>query len=469
MNVDTTFQPNQFSATEQQAHAVFFSPASLVAIFNAATVTKEEKKIIQVRGIFKKSGTQNYGGYYYDTLKDEASDYSITLLTSELLHNQLDDNKTIELNGFITRKMDKQGRIVIHLNLIELLTQTVNKFSEEEVKKILLINKKVATGFKDLDAHIKNAIFNNKRLSIKVIMGRSGIIDSDIKKGMEAAIALYNIEYHRVSLSSPAEIINKIISLDTPDTDIICVARGGGENLEIFENLEICNAILERKTIIASAIGHATDVTLFEKLSDKKFITPTQFGNYLKEIHNTTIEEFQRSKAKIIQDTKTELTTVYNKQIENLHEQLKATKELNEKTLADTKKNYTEQMQTLTDKLKSFEELVGKTATDKAALHLTEVNNLKKQMEDITALHQSQLTQINTLQVEKMKSLNDQIQNLHNQQSQKDAMIQQANNLATNYQKQLQDARSTSSPSILTIIIALIIGLIVGAILFSKQ
>ena len=82
---------------------------------------------------------------------------------------------------------------------------------EEEVKKILLINKKVATGFKDLDAHIKNSIFNNKRLSIKVIMGRSGIIDSDINKGMEAAIALYNIEYHRVSLSSPAEIINKII------------------------------------------------------------------------------------------------------------------------------------------------------------------------------------------------------------------------------------------------------------------
>jgi hypothetical protein len=189
MSLGNTLPTNQSITSEHQVSTTFFSPASIVAIFNAATVTKEEKKIIQVRGIFKKTGTQNYGGYYYNTLKDEASDYSIILLTSELLHNQLNDNKTIELNGFITRKLDRQGRIVIYLNLVELLAQKVNKFSEEEVKKILLINKKVATGFKDLDAHIKNSVFNNKRLSIKVIMGKSGIIDSDIKIGMEAAIA----------------------------------------------------------------------------------------------------------------------------------------------------------------------------------------------------------------------------------------------------------------------------------------
>ena len=97
----------------------------------------------------------------------------------------------------------------------------------------LHLRKKVAVGFKDLDAHIKNCIFNNKRVSIKVIMGKSGIIDTDIKKAMEAAISLYDIEYHRISLSAPEEIIVRIKSLDTPGTDVICVARGGGENLDI--------------------------------------------------------------------------------------------------------------------------------------------------------------------------------------------------------------------------------------------
>lgn len=33
----------------------FFSPASIITLFNAAIVTKEEKKIIQDREIFKKN------------------------------------------------------------------------------------------------------------------------------------------------------------------------------------------------------------------------------------------------------------------------------------------------------------------------------------------------------------------------------------------------------------------------------
>jgi hypothetical protein len=46
----------------------------------------------------------------------------------------------------------------------------INKYSEGETKEIVLINKKVQIGFKDLDSHIKTKIFNNERLTIKVIM-----------------------------------------------------------------------------------------------------------------------------------------------------------------------------------------------------------------------------------------------------------------------------------------------------------
>jgi len=448
---------------------VFFSPSSIVAIFNAATVTKEEKKIINIRGVFKKSGASNYGGYYYNRLKDEASESYITLVTSALMHNQLEDNRTIEFKGFITRKTTSKGSIDIIINLIELLSERVNKFSEEEAKKILLINRKVDIGFKDLDALIKNSIFNNQRISIKVIMGKAGIIDSDIKKGMEEAIALCDIEYHRISLSAPDQIICKIKSLDNPGTDLICVARGGGENLEVFENLDICESILDRKAIIASAIGHADNITLFEKLSDKKFITPTQFGNYLKEIYNSTIEEFEQSKAKLTKDITTLLTANYGKQIQNLNEQINASKALYEKTIIESNKNHSEQFLNLTNKLKSFEDLAKKTTEEKTNLHLTEVTNLKKQIQDLTTMHQSQVTQINNLQAEQMKSLNEQIQTLQNQQSQKDKLIEQANNLASNYQKQLQQVRSDSGINWVAIIIALIIGIIIGVAIFGKH
>jgi hypothetical protein len=460
--------PISQSENIQLQEEVFFSPSSIVAIFNAATVTKEEKKIINVRGIFKKTGTLNYSGYYYNRLKDEASDNYITLVTSALMHNQIEDNKTIEFKGFITRKTTNKGSIEIIINLIELLSERVNKFSAEESKKILLINKKVDIGFKDLDALIKNKIFNNKQISIKVILGKAGIIDSDIKKGMEEAIALYDIEYHRISLSSPEQIINKIESLDVPGTDLICVARGGGDNLNVFDDLDICESILDRKTMIASAIGHAENITLFEKLSDKKFITPTQFGNYLKEIYNSTVEEFEQSKAKLAKDITTQLSANYGKQIQNLNDQLVASKTLYEKTILETNKNHAEQLLTLSNKLKSFEELGKKTTEEKANLHLIEVKNLKKQILDLTNLHQIQVEQLNNLQTEKMKSLNDQIQILQNQQSQKDKLIQQANDLASSYQKQLQAAQLKTEPNIGAIIIAVIIGIIIGLILMAS-
>ncbi len=48
---------------------------------------------------------------------------------------------------------------------------------------------------------------------------------------------------------------------------------------------------------------------------------------------------------------------------------------------------------------------------------------------------------------------------------QKDAMSQQASNVAADYQKQLQEARLSCGPNVMAIVIALTIGLIIGFIL----
>jgi len=443
----------------------YFSPSAIVAIFNAATITKEEKKIIRVRGIFKKTGTANYGGNYYNRLKDEASDSTITIIISSLIHNQLDDNSTIEFNGFITRRIDKLGRIELIINFIDLLDKRVNKFSEQDTKKILLINQKVLEGFKDLDAYLKNAIFNNNPITIKIIMGKSGIIHNDIKQGMEHALSLYNIEFHRISLSSPDEIINKILMLDETPADVICIARGGGDNLSIFEDLNICNSILNRKTIIASAIGHADDVSLFEKLSDKKFITPTHFGNYLKEIYNRTIEELENSKAKLVQVITNQLSANYDKQIQNLTEQLAVTRQQNHQMLNNTQTHHNEQLQALSNKLKMHEELENQYKADRTTLHAIEIINLKKQIQQLDVLHQNEVKQLNSFQSEKIFSLGYQIELLQTQQTQKDVLIEQSNNLASKYHNQLEVAISKKSINLLYFVIAIIIGIILGVII----
>lgn len=417
-------------------HTVVYSPAAIVSIINAHLSIREEKKIIQLRGIFKKTGTSSYGGHFYNRLKDEASDYQITLITSALLHHQLEDNKTIEFNGFITRKMDRSGRIEIQINMIDLISQQVNKYSDEEIRKISVINNKVALGFKDLDAAIKNAIFHNKPFRIRIILGKSAIIDHDIKKGMADAIALYKISYHPVSLSSPQAIKELLISLDTEDADLICIARGGGENLEIFDNIEICKAAIGRNSIIGSAIGHDVNVTLFEKIADKKFSLPFHFGSYLKEIYNSTIEDFQQSRAKIVKDVETQLNTQYCKKIETLNQQLTSLKQLGEKTIADTHTNYKGQLVVLEQKLKSQEELSQKTLLENAKL-----------------------------QNEKLSVLNTQLANLTKQQSQKDALIKQANDLANSYKRQAEQAKEEKGVSFGTVLVIVIVALLLGLFL----
>ena len=59
--------------------------------------------------------------------------------------------------------------------------------------------------------------------------------------------------------------------------------RGGGPGLEIFDDVAIAEASLLLKPILVTAIGHAQDDTLLQKLADKQFITPTALGNYLRE------------------------------------------------------------------------------------------------------------------------------------------------------------------------------------------
>ncbi|MEO6843833.1 MAG: hypothetical protein ABI184_01600 [Ginsengibacter sp.] len=102
-------------------------------------------------------------------------------------------------------------------------------------------------------------------------------------------------------------------------------------------------------------------------------------------------------------------------------------------------------------------------------MHLTEITNLKKQIQDVTTMHETQVSQINTLKADQMKSLNEQIQTLENRDSQKDKLIEQANNLASNYQKQLQQSQSTSGTNWVAIIIALIIGIILGVVIFGRH
>ena len=104
----------------------------------------------------------SYGGYFYDSLRDESSDASITLLIPSLIRNKLNPNKTITFNGFITRRVvNNGGRIELQVTIADLIEQTHSKYSDDELKAIEVLQKKAATGYRDVQSFIK---FKNKSM-----------------------------------------------------------------------------------------------------------------------------------------------------------------------------------------------------------------------------------------------------------------------------------------------------------------
>lgn len=75
---------------------------------------------------------------------------------------------------------------------------------------------------------------------------------------------------------APASIVNGIRALEQLGVDVMIVGRGGGsiEDLWAFNEKEVAQAVFDCTVPIISAVGHETDTTIIDFVSDKRAPTP---------------------------------------------------------------------------------------------------------------------------------------------------------------------------------------------------
>jgi exodeoxyribonuclease VII large subunit len=218
---------------------------------------------------------------------------------------------------------------------MEVIAQQESRYSQEQLKGFELLQKKSELGYKDLDSLITSRVTKGELITVIVLFGKNAIVDTDIKHQLKEAIGYYKFHFIKINLSSVREIIESLDAY-SKKCDVIAIARGGGDGLEVFNKPEIVETALSLQTPLITAIGHEQDVTLLQKVADKAFITPTAFGQYLNDIYNKTIEQVQDTKAKLVNDISNQFKISYEKELEQLREQIKSLKELNKQSFDNT-------------------------------------------------------------------------------------------------------------------------------------
>lgn len=216
---------------------------------------------------------KHYAGHYYLSLKDENSKINAVMFASNVskLKYDLKDGMKVVCKCSIGVYI-QSGSYQLYITSIEPIGQGDLYAKFEQLKKKLF-----ELGLFDEQKKKKSPLFP---ANIGVISAPQGAAIQDVISTIKRRWPIANITL-LVSLmqgeSASLDVINKLKVADKMNFDVIIIARGGGsiEDLWPFNDERLAYIVSEAKTPIISAIGHETDFTILDFVSDKRAPTPT--------------------------------------------------------------------------------------------------------------------------------------------------------------------------------------------------
>jgi len=119
---------------------------------------------------------------------------------------------------------------------------------------------------------------------IGIITPRASVAYDDIITALGTSARGINIERIDFDSDSIESLRSQLLIADNQKFDLLVIARGGGDGIQIFNNREAAKTIAMMNTPTITAIGHSTDITLCDLLATKHVGTPTAAGEFIRDL-----------------------------------------------------------------------------------------------------------------------------------------------------------------------------------------
>lgn len=214
-------------------------------------------------------------GHIYITLKDEISSVKCTLWSARVPKMQV--YPKVGLKALIKCKVsfyEKNG--TYQLDIVGISSVSNGKFHE--------IFEKLKLKLKDeglFDIKFKKDLPKYPK-SISIITSLTGSVIQDILKIIKRRLPGVALEIYACNVQGencPTSIIKQLIEINKKNSsDVIIIARGGGslEDLIGYNDEYLARQIYNSKIPIITAVGHETDTTIVDLVSDMRAATPSE-------------------------------------------------------------------------------------------------------------------------------------------------------------------------------------------------
>ena len=258
-------------------------------------------------------------GHIYFTLKDAQGQIACVMFAGQrqgLRFRMTEGQSVIALGSVNVYERDGKYQLYAREILLDGAGKLYEKF--EALKERL--------SFEGLfDAKYKKTIPTfAKRIGIVTAQTGAAIQDiMNISKRRNPYVQLYLYPALVQGEGAAPSIVKGIKALDAMNLDVMIVGRGGGsiEDLWAFNEESVARAIFEAKTPIISAVGHETDVTIADFVSDLRAPTPSAAAELAVTQIESVMEVLTTSQIRLNQQMKQKIETL-RKELRTLQMQL---------------------------------------------------------------------------------------------------------------------------------------------------